>query len=176
MFSLKKFVATIIVASSMFSVPAFAGGGASAGAEASAGASAVVETTNKGGIGAASLGVGNCGGGVVLGPIGISGMTPTCKRDILANYFAKRGDFALADQIMMGDPIVQKAMEEMASAKKAKPAVGTATTASTKSLAKPALMTYNGEFAKFTTKAQTEILACKALYNSKQITACVGKY
>lgn len=55
---------------------------------------------------------------------------------------------------------------------KAKPA---ATTVSSKS-GSVKMMSHNGEFLKFSKKAQADILECRALYNNNQIKDCVDKY
>lgn len=61
---------------------------------------------------------------------------------------------------------------------KAKPAASTMSSksVSTSKPAKGPLMSYNGEFAKFSKKVQADILECRVLYNNKQIEDCVGKY
>ena len=63
---------------------------------------------------------------------------------------------------------------------KAKPAASTMSSksvaVSTSKPAKGKMITYNGEFAKFSKKVQADILECRVLYNNKPIKDCVGKY
>lgn len=103
-------------------------GGTNVGVDVSAGASAEVNQTNNG-IGAASIGASNCANGLVLGPVGVTNMDKTCKARTAADYWAARGNYTLADEVMrVNDPMTKEAIKSLE--KKAKKS--DAPTASTK--------------------------------------------
>lgn len=111
-----KISAFVFVLALPFSAPAFAdatGIGIGTGVGQASSTINVGKTYNLSGGG---VGASNCANAAGIGPVSFSAMTGTCKRQILANYYALRGDYELADQIMAGDPLVKQAMKEMAAA------------------------------------------------------------
>ncbi len=109
---LKLLSAVALISALALSAPAFADAYAGAVAGSNSGAASsnnMGDTFNLSG----SVGAAQCANAVNIAGVGASWSDTTCKRIDLAKYWAVRGNLRLADQIVAGDPIVQKAQREL---------------------------------------------------------------
>lgn len=131
-------------------------------------ASATVDGGKTYNLSGGGVGAANCANALGLGPVSASVMTKTCKREILGNYFAKRGNYALADQIMAGDPLVQQAMKEIAAAS------NKGSTTSSKPGVKTAMPNYTGSWKSLSRTKKVALENCAATLNGLRTAECAN--